>query len=300
MAYASLPEKQRAALWMAEVEALSVDEVARGLDLEALDAARTLERGRVGFAASVGSWRDEQHFAHLPGALAAFALPVPTSLEDDALGRWRTWVALSRAPETAGQAHRRSLRTAWTQVRDDGLGARVAAAAAIVVFLLGAVGAALVGSQGQETTDTPVAVQAGPQTTAADGDPVHHGRRRRDRHHQGGRQEAEAGGGTRSGRRGPEPVHHGHHPAGRRPREPPPGHHGPAAHRRPAGSATAVHPHHAAPHHDHHPADDDEHHHDDRADDHDDRADDHHHRADDHDDRADAPLRPPADLPLSV
>jgi DNA-directed RNA polymerase specialized sigma24 family protein len=173
MAYASLPEKQRAALWMAEVEALSVDEVARGLDLEALDAARTLERGRVGFAASVGSWRDDQHFAHLPGALAAFALPVPPALEEDALGRWRTWVALSRAPETALKSSRRSVRMAWTQVRDNGLGARVAAAAAIVVFLLGAVGAALVGSQGQETTDTPLAVQAGPQTSAdTDGDPA--------------------------------------------------------------------------------------------------------------------------------
>jgi DNA-directed RNA polymerase specialized sigma24 family protein len=167
LAYAGLPARQRAALWMADVEALSVDEVARGLDVESLEAARTLERGRVGFAATVGSWRDEQHFEHLPGALAAFALPVPDALEDDALGRWRTWHALSRAPEPVQKRPRRSLKAAWTQVREDGLGTRVAAAAAIIVFLVGAVGAALISSQGQETTDTPQVVAAGPQTTAA-------------------------------------------------------------------------------------------------------------------------------------
>ena len=253
MAYASLPEKQRAALWMAEVEALSVDEVARGLDLEALDAARTLERGRVGFAASVGSWRDEQHFAHLPGALASSALPVPSTLEDDALGRWRTWSRCSARPRQPATSSRRSVRLAWSEVRDDGLGACVAAAAAIVVFLLGVVGAALVGSQGQETTDTPVAVQAGPETTAADvATSRHHRRRGRDRHHQGGRES------SRSRRRH---LRRSERPGTRRPRappgpatsrEPPPGHHGPAAHRRPAGSAPAADPPPRGPPPDHH------------------------------------------------
>jgi DNA-directed RNA polymerase specialized sigma24 family protein len=168
-AYAGLPARQRAALWMSDVEALSLDEVARGLDVESLEAARTLERGRVGFATSVGSWRDEQEFAHLPGALAAFAMPVPEALEEDAMARWRTWHALSRAPQPAVKAPRRTLRAAWTQVREDGLGTRVAAAAAIIVFLMGAVGAALIGTHGQESVDTPDVVAAGPQTTSASG-----------------------------------------------------------------------------------------------------------------------------------
>ena len=181
----------------------------------------------------------------------------PPTLEEDALGRWRTWVALSRAPEAAGQAPGAPLRMAWTQVRDDGLGARVAAAAAIVVFLLGAVGAALVGSQGQETTDTP-AGRAGRS-------PDERRHRRRARHHGRGRRRPpprRRRARRRSRHRRPRPAraatapgHDRHHPPRRRPREPPPGHHGPAAHRRPAGAAAARPPPglDATTHHDHRP-----------------------------------------------
>lgn len=95
-AFASLPERWRAAVWLADVEHLDGSSLASVLAVSGPVAAQLVERGRQGLTA-----RFAQAGITTPHPLRSQASPMPASLNAVALKRWKTAVAVDPAGRLA-------------------------------------------------------------------------------------------------------------------------------------------------------------------------------------------------------
>jgi DNA-directed RNA polymerase specialized sigma24 family protein len=155
-AFASLPERWRAAVWLHAVEGLDADEAAPVLDVSPLVAAQLVERGERALAG-----RFEAAHVPLPTSLGALLLPLapapPAGIQATAEARWHHEVTR----DTAG----RLLPAAWLEDR----AARPLGLAATGLLALGVIGLGVVSQHTAVGSTSPYLAASAPNPDGANG-----------------------------------------------------------------------------------------------------------------------------------
>ncbi|HLH45645.1 MAG TPA: sigma-70 family RNA polymerase sigma factor, partial [Acidimicrobiales bacterium] len=95
-AFRSLPERWRAALWLAEVEGFDAEATGAVLGLPAAAGRQLVDRGRRGLAARM-DYRGDAVPAALGTALAALTPSLPAALPERVAARWHHAISVDRA-----------------------------------------------------------------------------------------------------------------------------------------------------------------------------------------------------------
>lgn len=116
-AFRSLPERWRAAVWLADAESMDADRIAPILGVSAAVATQLITRGRRGLAGRFTQARRPEP-DHLGSALRAVEVAVPASLADEAVARWRALVTdpSARFAPLTGWMNDRAVRPLWVSV----------------------------------------------------------------------------------------------------------------------------------------------------------------------------------------
>ncbi|HEX4862683.1 MAG TPA: sigma-70 family RNA polymerase sigma factor [Acidimicrobiales bacterium] len=157
-AFRSLPERWRAALWLADAESMDADRIAPILGVSATVATQLITRGRRGLSGRFTQARRPEP-DHLGSALRGVAVAVPANLADEAVARWRALVtdAGARFAPLTGWMNERAVRPLWVSVGG--------------LMGLGLIGLGIVG-QGSSVNNGPVATGSLPAANGAGVNPL--------------------------------------------------------------------------------------------------------------------------------
>ena len=116
-AFRSLPERWRAAVWLADAESMDADRIAPILGVSSAVATQLITRGRRGLAGRFTQARRPEP-DHLGSALRAVEVAVPANLADEAAARWQALVsdASARFAPLTGWMNERAVRPLWVSV----------------------------------------------------------------------------------------------------------------------------------------------------------------------------------------